>query len=68
VILYGKETFVTSYTGFHCMPTSTTNPSEMFIVIRGNCNRQKLHTIERDVGSLLQGTHLYVGYSKLCNA
>lgn len=30
----------------------------VFIVIRSKCNRQKLCTTERDVGSLLQGTPL----------
>jgi len=40
----------------------------VFIVIRSNCNRQKLRTIERYVGSLLQGTHLYGGDSKLDNS
>jgi hypothetical protein len=39
----------------------------VFIVIRSNYNRQKLHTIERYVGSLLEGTHLYGGDSKLDN-
>jgi len=40
----------------------------VFIVIRSHCNKQKLHTIARDVGSLLQETHLYGGDSKLGNA
>jgi hypothetical protein len=66
VILDRKESSVTSYTGlFHCMPTSTTNPLEVCSLIVGVANRQQLCTIERDVGSLLQGTHLYGGYSKL---
>jgi hypothetical protein len=64
-----KESFVTSYTGFHCIPTSATNLFlSVLIVISSNCNGQKLHTIERDVGSLLQGTHLYGRDSKLGNA
>jgi hypothetical protein len=35
VILHGRESFVTSYTGFHCMPTSATNPSEMCLLLLG---------------------------------
>lgn len=35
MILHGRESFVTSYTGFHCMPTSATNPSEMCLLLLG---------------------------------
>lgn len=35
MIVYGRESFVTSYTGFHCIPTSATNPSEVCLLLLG---------------------------------